>query len=323
MCKNDDYIKETSTYISTMLNENVLFKPVDKVLRERLPMSIAGNFTLYAGKILEQEVLIACIQDGNQFPPAQMQKQLDIIRRITSRIVILVPMEIASYNISRLIAQKVNFIIPCKQMFIPTLLLELKRDKNVGGDLPTVIPPIAQCLLLYHLEVDSINGKDTESLAKNLGVSYATINRALRWLSAEGIIGMGGGKTKTVEITLENKALWEKALPLLVSPVGQTVYTDALLDRQTESGMNALSSYTMINGDDKHCYAMTKETLKSLDITYNRTFGEHEIQIWRYDPRLLSQTGTADKLSLYLSLKENDDERVQIELERLINEIQW
>lgn len=207
-----------------MLNENVLLKPVDKVLRERLSMSIAGNFTLYKGKILEQEVLIAYIQDRNLFPPAQMQKQLDTISRIASRIVILVPMEIASYNISRLIAQKVNFIIPNKQMFILSLLLELKKDKNVGGDLKTVIPPIAQCLLLYHLEVNSINGKDTGSLAKELGVSYATINRALRWLSAEGIIGMGGGKTKTVEIAETNKALWERALPLLVSPVEQIVY---------------------------------------------------------------------------------------------------
>lgn len=101
------------------------------------------------------------------------------------------------------------------------------------------------------------------------------------------------------------------------------IYTDVLLDGQTESGVNALSAYTMINGDDKHCYAMPKETLKSLDITYNKTFGENEIQIWRYAPKLLSRTGTADRLSLYLSLKENDDERVQIELERLINEMQW
>ena len=30
-----------------------------------------------------------------------------------------------------------------------------------------------------------------------------------------------------------------------------------------------------------------------------------------------------DKLSLYLSLKNNDDERIQIELENLINDIKW
>ena len=55
----------------------------------------------------------------------------------------------------------------------------------------------------------------------------------------------------------------------------------------------------------------------------DKQFGENEIQVWKYNPKMLSTEGVVDKLSLYLSLKDNEDERIQIELERLINEMPW
>jgi len=60
-----------------------------------------------------------------------------------------------------------------------------------------------------------------------------------------------------------------------------------------------------------------------MSIPINKEYGLFRIEIWKYDPKLLSHTGTVDKLSLYLSLKDNDDERVQIELDNLLNDIQW
>jgi len=40
-----------------------------------------------------------------------------------------------------------------------------------------------------------------------------------------------------------------------------------------------------------------------------------EIEIWSYDPALFGQDGTVDRLSLYLSLKDNHDERVESALD--------
>ena len=45
-----------------------------------------------------------------------------------------------------------------------------------------------------------------------------------------------------------------------------------------------------------------------------KQFGENEIQVWKHNPKMLSTEGVVDKLSLYLSLKDNEDERIQIEL---------
>ena len=324
MSKSNEYIKNAATYISSVLSENIVVKPVCKSIQDKLPISIVGNFELYAGQILGKNVLFAFINDGNIITPVQTKKQLDMIQRKTGMVTILVPRYLYSYNVSRLIVQKVNFVIPNKQMFIPSLLLDLTIVNIANEESKNdTITPLTQCLLLYHLETESLSGRTSYELADKLSVSYASINRALRWLVSKDLIKLEGVKTKTLQIDLSDRELWNKALPLLVSPIEQLYYTDALLDGQTISGVNALSSYTMLNEESRQCCAVSKKDFKALKIIADKQFGQNEIQVWKYNPRMLSSTGVVDKLSLYLSLKDNEDERIQIELERLINEIPW
>ena len=324
MSKSNEYIENVATYISSVLSENIVVKPVCKSIQDKLPLSIVGNFELYDGQILGKNVLFAFINDGNIITPVQTKKQLDMIQRKTGMVTILVPGYLYSYNVSRLIVQKVNFVIPNKQMFIPSLLLDLTIVNIANEESKNdTITPLTQCLLLYHLEIESLSGRTSYELADKLSVSYASINRALRWLVSKDLIKLEGVKTKTLQIDLSDRELWNKALPLLVSPIEQLYYTDALLDGQTISGVNALSSYTMLNEESRQCCAVSKKDFKALKIIADKQFGQNEIQVWKYNPRMLSSTGVVDKLSLYLSLKDNEDERIQIELERLINEMPW
>lgn len=324
MSKNNEYIKSAANYVASVLEDNVVVKPVCKSVQDILPVSIVGNFELYNGRILGKDILFAFIEDGNVIAPAQTKKQLNVIQRKTGMVAILVSEHLYSYNINRLVAQKVNFIVPNKQMFIPSLLLDLKSINTIGGeDKKDAITPLTQCLLLYHLEIESISGKTSYELADLLAVSYASVNRALRWLVSKDLIRLEGAKTKTIQIDFSNRELWDKALPLLVSPIEKVYYTDALLEGQMMSGVNALASYTMLNEENKQFLAMTKKDFKALNVAVDKQFGQNEIQVWKYNPRILSSKGVVDKLSLYLSLKDNEDERIQIELERLISEMPW
>ena len=324
MSKSNEYIRSVATYIGSVLGDNVVVKPVCRSVQDKLPISIVGNFELYDGQILGKSVLFAFMEDGNIITPVQTKRQLDIIQRKTGRVTILVPGYLYSYNISRLVAQKVNLVIPNKQMFIPSLLIDLKIVNAISEEIKKdTITPLTQCILLYHLEIESMSGKTSYELADNLSVSYASVNRALRWLASKDLIKLEGAKTKTVQIELSNRELWSKALPMLVSPIEQSYYTDVLLEGQIISGVNALASYTMLNEDSRQCCAVSKKNFKALKIAVDKQFGQNEIQVWKYNPRMLSSMGVVDKLSLYLSLKDNEDERIQIELERLINEMPW
>lgn len=68
-------------------------------------------------------------------------------------------------------------------MFIPSLLLDLTIVNIANEESKNdTITPLTQCLLLYHLETESLSGRTSYELADKLSVSYASINRALRWL---------------------------------------------------------------------------------------------------------------------------------------------
>ncbi len=208
-------------------------------------------------------------------------------------------------------------------MFIPSLLIDLKKMKTINADIKETMPALAQCILLYHIQVSSLDRMESADIEALFDVSYATVNRALRWLKENSLITLEGKKTKEIRFFYSNKELWETAFPLFNSPVEKVVYTDDTIEQAMESGINALSEYTMINSEKSHCYALTREELKKKNITTNNHFGENKIEIWRYSPFFLTNGHYVDTLSLYLSLKNNDDERIQIELENLINDIKW
>ncbi len=48
-----------------------------------------------------------------------------------------------------------------------------------------------------------------------------------------------------------------------------------------------------------------------------------EIEVWRYSPRLLYDREAVDRLSLYLDLREDEDERVQSALEEMMRGVEW
>lgn len=323
MCNNDEFIRLVTDYVLSVLDEKVTLVPLEKCISDTIPIAVTQSFNLYKVELLGHAVVFALTHDGNEISPAQLKRTFNLIEHKCECPVVLVTDNIASYNVGRLTSQRSNFIIPKKQMFIPSLLIDLKKAKATGIDIKETIPPMAQCLLLYNLEIKSIDRCETKDLMEIFQVSYATINRSLRWLSENGLVSLEGKKTKEVRLIYYGKELWEKAMPFLVSPVEKIAFSDFLPSGSLKCGINALSEYTLINEENSDMYAINRTDMHQSDIPINKEYGLFRIEIWKYDPKLLSHTGTVDKLSLYLSLKDNDDERVQIELDNLLNDIQW
>ena len=88
-----------------------------------------------------------------------------------------------------------------------------------------------------------------------------------------------------------------------------------------ESGVNALSAYSMINKEQQKSFAISKDMVKK--ISTNKLFGKTKLEVWRYTPGLLAGGNVVDPLSLFLSLKDDEDERIQMELDTLIENIRW
>lgn len=189
----------TSRYIAELLDLRADIRPVEKDVLHTFPANITAGYTFCTANLLGHDVVLLYSADSSAYTPGQMRKQKELVERKAQCPVIFVLRTVAAYNVRRLVRHRVNFIIPQKQMFIPDLLIDLKPHKNnIGGGEETQIPAIAQCIILYHLEVKSLEGKGTYDIADLFNVSYANVNRAVRWLKDKEVIALSGGKTKSM-----------------------------------------------------------------------------------------------------------------------------
>lgn len=323
MCKNDDNIETIRMYLNKLLDNLATVKDVDNDVSSRLPNSIISSFDVHILNILGKDLLLLIDTNEETYSPGQIRKLQELIERVSGMIPVFAFQYVASYNIQRLVAQRVNFIVPGKQIFIPSILMDLCLPKTDSNNTTLQIPAMAQCIVLYHLQVGTLNGKTTQDIVELFGVSYPNINRAIKWLSDKAFIVLEGAKTKRIKFNSEGRQLWDEIEPMLVSPIERVVYTDEWLDNAFTTGINALSKYTMLNPDKEKAYAIGKEDYLTLQQKTHKEFGGISIEVWKYNPSLLTHTNSVDKLSLYLSLRNNEDERVQIELDNMINEMTW
>jgi len=83
----------------------------------------------------------------------------------------------------------------------------------------------------------------------------------------------------------------------------------------------------MLGEDAEATYAMRDRDLVSafekgeLFGCIGRDEADARMESWKYDPWVLAENGTADPCSLYLSLRNSGDERVQKEIKFLIERL--
>ena len=114
--------------------------------------------------------------------------------------------------------------------------------------------------------------------------------------------------------------------PYLQSPIKkQGFILDSDIDNHMIlSGESALSQYTFINPPKMKTYAIDKVNSNHIAIQkeYYSQEEQVELQIWNYNPLLFSHDQkNIDKISLIISLLDNIDERLDMEIEQLLENI--
>jgi hypothetical protein len=159
-----------------------------------------------------------------------------------------------------------------------------------------------------------------------------TVTRIIRELQEVGWVTIHRGKERLFSFKESPKKLWDLALPRLRSPIREIWFTDSPLPSQefTEAGETALSRYTMLAGREVADLAISREQFRSLRAMdklpeLNSHYGRFRLQAWQYEPRILTEPGfnTVDRLSLYQTLKDEPDERIQDALQDMLKQISW
>ena len=306
----DKRIQNTREYIHSFLNDKIFIRQITDDIQKILPIVIKSNYDCYSTAIMGIDICLCFAKDEKSITPSKIQLHLQMLEQHVGKPCIIVLEDIPSYNIKRLIDQRVNFIIIGKQMFVPSLMLDLRKVPTKDKDIKDQIPPLAQCMILYVLQIGYLTETISE-LTEQFGVSYSTANRAVRWLQSKGFI-FTGRANKNIQFLFLGYELWDKALPHLISPIEKTIKTNS-------RPANALLSSCSVFSDDMKTCAIYKDGSKNIPETIN---GDYTIEVWKYNPMILSKDKKhVDSLSLYLSLKDNTDNESIAMVNRLLEEV--
>ena len=316
-------IKLVLNYLTELTGREVIAKTTSKTEVGQLPLAISNGYGFSDMEMFDNKVTLAIPNTSEALSPIQLAKHQAKMIEVFCRPVVFVLERVESYNLTRLTRAKVDFIVPGKIIFMPSMMTVLRDIKNAAKELLDRMPPVAQLLVLYHLQVKKLDGMNTTAIADMTLMAYPTINQALKWLALSNFIELRGGKQKQVQFILVGRELWDKALPMMTTPVERVVYTDMPLADTKLAGETAMGHYTMLAEPMTSVVAISKQLAKEKKDVLSREYGETKVEVWKYNPVLLAKGECVDRLSLFLSLKDSDDERVQMECDRLINDAKW
>ena len=157
---------------------------------------------------------------------------------------------------------------------------------------------------------------------KDLGYSAMTISRAAKQLVQTGFFTESkNGVQKVLTGSVQGRELFNSVRPALTNPVRRrtSVKKVDLNDAYILAGDSAIAKQTMLNDSMFCCYAVVgKQNLRELPYAMDANT-DVVVEVWKYDPTLLSKDGMVDPLSLVMSFEDEEDERVQDAIEELLD----
>jgi DNA-binding MarR family transcriptional regulator len=189
-----------------------------------------------------------------------------------------------------------------------------------------ILSPPTQSVIIYALFHRQATFLPSE-LAKTLHYTRTTMTRALDELKSLGIGEISQcGRERRLSFRQNKTDFWKQVKPLLYNPVKKRVWLRQN-DKSREminkfgliSGLSALAHCSMLNEPVLPVYAMDIKAWekKCIQEVSSLEEADAQLELWSYNPKLFEKDGFVDPFSLYLSLQDIKDERVEAALEKL------
>ncbi len=254
-----------------------------------------------------------------------VKKHLDRIQKTMNASAVLVPNHLTYRQKEYLLRDHIPFIVEGRQIYLPFMAVYL-QERGDGEKAETMaMLPSAQLLLLHYI-YRGCGELLTSDAAETLSFTPTSISRASRQLEDLGLIQTEKrGVQKVIYSDKGPQELFETAKSYLMNPVKRTIYVPKteIKDKLLVSGYSALSEYSMLNPPAVEYFAVGSVTAwnKSSSGRLQNSDDQCAIELWRYDPKKLTDGNSVDRLSLALAFRENRDERIEEAIEEMLTEI--
>jgi len=211
------------------------------------------------------------------------------------------------------------------------LAIDLREHFRQMRAEPMAFSPATQAIVIHTLLHDVKEELIPLDMARQLNYSAMTMTRAFNELEdAKLATTSARGRERCLRFLGTRRETWEKAQPYLRSPVKRRFFIEHHVPLVgIRAGLTALAEYSMlsppahqtlaVNGAQWNVFRCRHKTLQ----IHKADPDNRELQVWHYLPALFARNDVVDPLSLYLSLKDDRDERIQTSLDEMMRTLGW
>ena len=314
-------------YLVGLFGEN-LVKEV-KVEQRQLPLYLGNSYKFRVYSIYNQKYLFVFPENGLNLKSYKVQRRK--IEEFFSLPVVLAVEELNFSQRENLLQNGIEFVEIGRQLFMPRLGLVLDdKEKKLSGKVIEKFSPQIQLCALFFLYKPQREFTANE-VSEATGLNTMAISRGVSILVEWGLIAVKrDGRTIYYELNVNKKVYVDSIKDYLISPVYKKVVAERskMMSGEVMAGYTALECFSSIVDNPIKTFAISKSIYKLIeaeckeDVEYILDNKEYvHVEIWKYDPLIFMKDNCVDKLSLYLSFGNNNDERTEEALEELMEEI--
>lgn len=297
-----------------------------------LPSFLGHRYTLVGAEIFGRECILMIPIGEFDETPATVAKHREVLQRhLAGSTAILVADRLSNHNRHRLISQRVPFIVPGNQLFIPELAMDLREHfRSDRAEPADSLTPTAQLIVLAVL-MDRVEMETTPSeLAARFRYSAMSMGRAISELEVLELLETEtSGRYRHVRFPLARAEIWARARPLLRTPVRKRRRVRRPKEdfEWPRAGETALAERTDLSHPRFETRAIAaadwRAVAKRYDLDRPAAWDEPviELETWTYDPLLLGDADLVDPISLWLSLADTSDDRFAAAKDALLKEV--
>jgi DNA-binding MarR family transcriptional regulator len=300
----------------------------------KLPYFLQEAFAIRQLTLHGHDVLLALDHRPHRPKLVELRTQVERLRVAARLPVLYVTGALASWERKRLIDQRVPFLVPGNQLYLPDLGIDLREYfRHASTETGARLSPATQAVLIAMLlGTPWRNDWVPAEVVAQLGYTPMTLTRVLRELAAAGLADIKRrGRERHLHIDGTAPALWERARKVMRSPVKRSVWVHTTGRRPPAlplAGLSALAHLTPMADPPWPVYALgptewRNTTEDAIELLPQPAEGCSEWQLWSYSPARTRGARTVDPLSLTLSLEPGADERVQMALDALRKRFPW
>jgi DNA-binding MarR family transcriptional regulator len=229
-----------------------------------------------------------------------------------------------------LVKNGISFIDMPGNVFLPFMGIVLQDNYTRRHIRTDKMMPATQMVFLELMYMNDDQSILKSEIAGKLNLTKTSITRATAQLNEMGLILQSKSGTEiSVRRNMPRREYYEKAKEFLINPIQKVITvlkTEPDRNMMWCAGETALSRETQLNPPRIEEMAVYKgnEAVNQFEMVDERLEAQEQIvriQLWKYNPSYFANGGSVDMISLACSFIGNEDERIEMSIEELLEDI--